>query len=179
MTTHTTHQQSESSGSELILRKPTALDGIRVNELVACSPPLDTNSIYCNLLQCSHFSNTAIAAELGGELVGFISGYQPPGKTETLFIWQLVVSSKARGRGLAKKMVEGLLNRPSLSHLRYIETTIGPDNDASWGVFRSLAKKWRAVTDEKVMFESQAHFHGKHDDEILFTIGPIERPLGA
>ena len=165
------------SASPLVLREPTAVDGIRVNELVAGSPPLDTNSIYCNLLQCSHFSNTAIVSELEGELVGFISGYQLPRKPETLFIWQLVVSPMARGRGLAKKMVEGLLNRPSLSHLRYIETTIGPDNDASWGVFRSLAKKWQAATDEKVLFESQAHFHGRHDDEVLFTIGPIERPL--
>ncbi len=175
MTTHNPSQQSASTTSELILRKPTAHDGIRVNDLVADSPPLDTNSIYCNLLQSTHFADTSIAAELDGELVGFVSGYQPPGKAETLFIWQLVVSSKARGRGLAKKMVEALLNRPSLSHLRYIETTIGPDNEASWGVFRSLAKKWQANTDEKVMFESQAHFRGKHDDEILFTIGPIDR----
>ena len=179
MTTHNPSQQSGPSAPELILRKPTALDGIRVNELVSNSPPLDTNSIYCNLLQCSHFSNTSIAAELDGELVGFISAYEPPGKSDTLFIWQLVVSSKARGRGLAKKMVEALLNRPSLSHLRYLETTIGPDNEASWGVFRSLAKKWQAPTDERVMFESQAHFRGKHDDEILFTLGPIERdPIG-
>lgn len=159
--------------ANLVLREPVSADGIRVNELVASSPPLDTNSIYCNLLQCSHFSNTSIAAELEGELVGFISGYQPPGKPETLFIWQLVVSSRARGRGLAKKMVEGLLARPTLHHIRYIETTIGPDNEASWGVFRSLAKKWGANTDESVLFESQAHFRGKHDDEILFTIGPI------
>lgn len=166
---------SEPPNTALVLREPTSTDGIRVHELVEQSPPLDTNSIYCNLLQCSHFAGTSIVAELDGELVGFISGYQPPNKPETLFIWQLVVSSRARGQGLAKKMVEGLLNRPSLSHTRYIETTIGPDNEASWGVFRSLAKKWGAATDERVLFESQAHFRGKHDDEILFTIGPILR----
>jgi L-2,4-diaminobutyric acid acetyltransferase len=173
MNTNETAPQAQDS--DLVLREPKPSDGIRVNELVESSPPLDTNSIYCNLLQCSHFSSTSIAAELDGELVGFISGYQPPGEPETLFIWQMVVSSKARGRGLAKKMVEGLLDRPALSHVRYIETTIGPDNDASWGVFRSLAKQWNAPTDERVLFESNEHFRGKHDDEILFTIGPISR----
>lgn len=172
---NTNSKASQSQDSDILLREPTSLDGIRVNELVENSPPLDTNSIYCNLLQCSHFASTSIAAELDGELVGFISGYQPPGKPETLFIWQMVVSSKARGRGLAKKMVQGLLDRPSLNHVRYIETTIGPDNEASWGVFRSLAKQWAAETKEDVLFESQAHFRGKHDDEILFTIGPIAR----
>lgn len=165
----------EPQNSTLVLREPLPADGIRVHELVEQSPPLDTNSIYCNLLQCTHFSSTSIVAEQDGELLGFISGYQPPGKPETLFIWQLVVSSRARGQGLAKKMVEGLLDRPGLSHIRYIETTIGPGNDASWGVFRSLAKRWGASTDERVLFESQAHFRGKHEDEILFTIGPIQR----
>lgn len=155
------------------LREPRASDGIRVNELVRNNPPLDPNSIYCNLLQCSHFSQTSIAAEVGDELVGFISGYQPPGKPETLFIWQMVVSPMARGCGLAKKMIESLVSRPSLSHVRFIETTIGPGNEASWGVFRSLAARWRATTNEGVLFESEAHFRGKHDDEILFTIGPL------
>lgn len=162
-----------ASESDIVLREPVSSDGIRVNDLVASSPPLDTNSTYCNLLQCSHFAGTSIAAELDGELVGFISGYQPPGKADTLFIWQLVVSSKARGRGLAKRMVEGLLARASLQTVKYLETTIGPDNDASWGVFRSLAKKWGAEIREEVLFSSADHFRGQHDDEILLTIGPI------
>jgi L-2,4-diaminobutyric acid acetyltransferase len=175
MNTNNQARSEEPTDSDLVLREPRSTDGIRVNELVESNPPLDTNSIYCNLLQCSHFSQTSIAAELDGELVGFISGYQPPGKPDTLFIWQMVVSPKARGRGLAKRMVEGLLDRPGLEQVRYIETTIGPDNEASWGVFRSLAKKWGTPTDEHVLFSSEAHFRGKHDDEILFTIGPIER----
>lgn len=157
----------------ILLREPTAYDAVQVNELVKNSPPLDPNSIYCNLLQCSHFSKTSIAAELDHELVGFVSGYQPPGKPETLFIWQMVVSPAARGRGLATKMLEGLISRPALAHVRFIETTIGPDNDASWAVFRSLAAKWSAATDERVVFGRDTHFRGQHDDEILFTIGPL------
>src|SRR5690606_9709400 len=59
------------------LRRPRATDGYALNQLVKRCPPLDTNSVYCNLLQCSDFSATGIAAEDSqGELVGFISGYR-------------------------------------------------------------------------------------------------------
>jgi len=91
------------------LRKPTPDDGFALNQLVATSPPLDPNSIYCNLLQCTHFSDTAIAAEANGELVGFVSGYIPPNKPTTLFVWQIVIAKTMRGQGLAKQMLAQLL----------------------------------------------------------------------
>src|SRR5690625_5758066 len=45
----------------LLFRKPSAKDGYPLHELVAASPPLDPNSAYCNLLQCTHFADTAVA----------------------------------------------------------------------------------------------------------------------
>src|SRR3546814_20531176 len=63
----------------VVLRRPTDGDGYNLHQLVARCQPLDTNSCYGNLLQCSDFADTAIAAENAqGELVGFISGYRPP-----------------------------------------------------------------------------------------------------
>ncbi|MFW9674712.1 hypothetical protein V3H45_25585, partial [Vibrio parahaemolyticus] len=73
----------------VMLRRPTDGDGYNLHQLVARCQPLDTNSVYCNLLQCSDFADTAIAAENAqGELVGFISGYRPPSRPDTLFVWQ-------------------------------------------------------------------------------------------
>ena len=72
----------------LSFRVPTASDGAALHQLVANCPPLDPNSFYCNLLQCSHFADTAVAVEYEGKLVGFISGYIPPGKPDTLFVWR-------------------------------------------------------------------------------------------
>lgn len=70
---------SEGSNTTAItLRTPVKDDGYRLHQLVAECPPLDPNSIYCNLLQCSHFAETGVAAEKEGDLVGFISGYIPP-----------------------------------------------------------------------------------------------------
>ena len=155
------------------LRKPNPEDGFALNQLVAASPPLDSNSVYCNLLQCTHFHDTAIAAEYEGELVGFVSAYIPPGKPDTLFIWQIVIAEAARGQGLAKKMLLQLLHNLSHKPPSFIETTITPGNQASWGLFQSLAKQLDTVLESRVFFARDQHFAGQHDDEHLLQIGPI------
>src|SRR5690606_17223851 len=83
-----------STPQAIVLRAPVAEDAADLHQLVADCPPLDPNSLYCNLLHCSHFSGTSVAAvrrdEQGKErLVGFISGYIPPGQPDTLFVWQV------------------------------------------------------------------------------------------
>src|SRR5690606_8989288 len=64
--------------TDVSLRKPDGEDGSKLHALVKRCKPLDENSLYCNLLQCTHFADTCVAAELDGELVGFISAYIPP-----------------------------------------------------------------------------------------------------
>lgn len=154
------------------LRRPTSDDGFALNQLVAASPPLDTNSVYCNLLQCTHFSDTAIAAEVDDQLVGFVSGYVLPNKPTTLFIWQIVIDKSMRGQGLAKQMLAQLLRNLG-SQVRFIETTITPDNQASWNLFRSLARDLKTELKSSVFYSRDRHFGGHHDDEHLLQIGPI------
>ncbi|MEO7170661.1 MAG: hypothetical protein ABIY39_09830, partial [Sphingomonas sp.] len=72
----------------LKFRLPRAGDGPRIAALIAASPPLDTNSTYCNLLQCSDFADTCIVAERGDAIVGWISAYRPPSAPDRLFVWQ-------------------------------------------------------------------------------------------
>ena len=71
--------------ANLTIRKPKAVDGAAVNELIAECKPLDENSVYCNLLQCSHFADTCVIAELDGQPAGFVSGYIVPENPERLF----------------------------------------------------------------------------------------------
>ena len=165
---------TEASSDNLEFRKPTADVGYLLNRLVAASPPLEPNSIYCNLLQCSHFADTAVAVFDGEDLVGFVSGYLEPNQPDTLFVWQVVIAEAARGKGLAKRMLRELLAREACSEVRYIETTITPDNDASWGLFRSLARELNTELNSKVHFERAVHFGGEHDDEHLLVIGPFQ-----
>lgn len=156
-------------------RKPLSEDGHWVADLVKRCPPLDTNSTYCNLLQCTHFADTCVTAEANGELVGFISGYQLPAQPDTLFVWQVAVDAKARGMGLASQMLSQLLARANLSDVRFIETTITAGNQASWALFRRLAKQLEAPLTESVMFDRDTHFNGAHDSEMLVRVGPIPR----
>lgn len=164
---------TDTPDDNLDFRRPTADVGYLLNKLVEASPPLDPNSIYCNLLQCSHFADTAVAVFDGDSLVGFVSGYVIPNKPDTLFVWQVVIAEAARGKGLAKRMLKDLLSREACAEVRYIETTITPDNEASWALFRSLARDLDTTLDSEVFFESKTHFGGEHDDEHLLVIGPF------
>lgn len=153
--------------------RPTSEDGYAVNRLIAECAPLDTNSVYCNLLQCSHFSQTSICAKNVGQLAGFTSGYRLPASPNTLFIWQVAVSQSFRGRGLATQMLHELLRSPDCQNVEYLETTITDSNDASWTLFLKLARHLSAATETSEMYESKKHFKGQHETEKLIRIGPL------
>lgn len=155
------------------LQAPAAEDGMAVFKLIESCPPLDTNSSYCNLLQCSHFAATSVAAKLDREVVGFISGYLIPERPDTLFIWQVAVGEKARGQGMAGKMILHLLERDASRHVKYIETTITPDNQASWALFKGAARKLNADITDTIGFDRDRHFNGQHETEMLVRIGPF------
>jgi L-2,4-diaminobutyric acid acetyltransferase len=167
------------ASSPIRLRAPAAQDGKRVWDLIAACPPLDRNSLYCNLLQCSDFAETCVLAEKDGEAVGWVSGYRPPADHDALFVWQVAVHESARGEGLAKKMIEEILSRPAARGVTKIKTTITPGNNASWSVFRSIAAGLAAPLASEAWFERETHFAGAHETEHLVTIGPFGAFSGA
>lgn len=158
------------AGDDITFRKPTKADGAQVWRLIADSKKLDENSMYCNLLQCDHFADTCILAELDGDIVGWISGYLPPDEEDTFFVWQVAVSEKARGRGIAKTMLMKLMRRAECAHVTRLQTTITKDNDASWALFRSFARACEAELSDAPHFREEEHFDGAHDTEHMVTI---------
>ena len=112
-------------------------------------------------------------AKDGDAVLGFVSGYRIPARPEVLFVWQVVVSSQARGQGLAGRLIEALLQSDSCRDVTHIETSITNDNEASWGLFKKLASKLNAPTSETVLFDKDAHFGGQHNTEMLLRIGPF------
>ncbi|MES0327960.1 MAG: diaminobutyrate acetyltransferase [Gammaproteobacteria bacterium] len=166
------------SQPQTVLRPPTPNDGASVFRLIGRCPPLDTNSMYCNLLQCTHFAGTSVAAvqtvNTNEELVGFISAYLIPEREDTLFIWQVAVDERARGIGLAGNMLKHILDRPQCNQITYLETTITESNKASWALFESLANKLGTTLEKSVMFDRDKHLAGEHDTELLARIGPFK-----
>jgi L-2,4-diaminobutyric acid acetyltransferase len=152
---------------------PTAADGSALNSLISNCPPLDGNSVYCNLLQCTHFADTSVAADAQGKLAGFISGYLVPSQPNTLFVWQVAIDPAFRGQGLATRMLNEILARPACAQIQYLETTITASNRASWSLFEGLARKLHAELDSMPHFDKSIHFNGKHESESLVRIGPI------
>lgn len=161
------------------IRPPRSSDGAAVWRLIRDTEALDDNSLYCNLLQCSHFSATCAVAEMQGEVVGWMSGYVPPDKPETLFVWQICVGEQARGRGLAKRLVADVLARPECDDVRHIECTITADNAASWALFEGMARQLDTRLSRRTHFSRDVHFDGLHDSEFQVTIGPFDKDAAA
>lgn len=161
------------------IEAPKSEDGAAVHDLIAACPPLDTNSLYMNLIQTTHFAETCALAREDGEVIGWVSGHIPPEEPEVFFLWQVAIGEKARGKRIPKRLVADIFSRPSCKDVRYLKTTITPDNEASWGLFKSLARWLDAPLQESPFFDEDKHFKGRHDSEILVTIGPFGRPAAS
>lgn len=174
------HQRAPKSGGiailaegRLELRAPTPTDGLAVHALIAACPPLDTNSAYCNLLQCTHFSQYGVVAKMDGELVGFVSAYPPPDQPDTVFVWQVAVASAARGQGLAHRMLIELLARDVCKAVRKLKTTITAQNSASRALFAGIAASLGTELAETPWLLEREHLPAGHPTEHLITIGPF------
>jgi L-2,4-diaminobutyric acid acetyltransferase len=164
---------AQESAEKLVLRKPQASDGPRVSQLVASSPPLDFNSAYCHLLQCTDFAETCVLAERDGAVLGWISAYRPPATPEHLFVWQVAVATEARGEGLAGKMLDELVARPAAAGATILTATVTQENAASWRLFEAFARRHSARLERSVRFDKERHFAGAHDTEWEARISPL------
>lgn len=164
------HPRDLAQATKPSLRMPSAEDGAAIWELVQACKPLDENSMYCNLIQCDHFADTCVVAERKGEVIGWVSAYVMPKDPETLFVWQVAVSEKARGLGLGTKMLQEILNREVCDDVTRVQTTITADNDASWALFRKFSKITGARLDAQAYYTQALHFQNRHKTEHMVTI---------
>ncbi|MCL7423146.1 MAG: diaminobutyrate acetyltransferase [Methylobacter sp.] len=148
-------------------------DGPSMQALVEASPPLDNNSRYCYLLLCEYFADTCAVVEADGEILAFVTAYVPPGKPDTLAVWQVAVASSLRGQGVARQLIDHVLRRPGLEHIRFVEATVNPSNDASRALFASLAKACETTMSEACIFPKTL-FPSGHEQENLLRVGPFQ-----
>lgn len=167
--------------STAVVRAPVAEDGADVHDLIAACPPLDQNSLYANLLQCTDFADACAIArdEARGDAVGWISGYRPPSEPDVYFLWQVAVHESVRGQRLPRRLLTDILDRPAQRGVRFIKTTITPDNEASWALFQGLSDWLDAPLKSRPLFDRARHFKGRHDSEIEVRIGPFDWPAEA
>ena len=178
-TSITTDRSPATEPADLQISSPTAEDAAEIHALIASCPPLDQNSLYANLIQCTHFARHCAIARSNGRVVGWISGHRPPQHQNTYFLWQVAVHRDMRGKELARHMLASILSRPEQSGTTRIETSITRSNEASWALFSSLSRWLKAPMRSAPWFDRERHLAGQHASEHLVMIGPITAPSSA
>jgi diaminobutyrate acetyltransferase len=153
-------------------RSPTVEDGAALWRIAAESKVLDVNSSYAYLLWCRDFARSSVVAIVDGETVGFVTGYIRPDQPDTLMVWQVAVDSEHRGRRLATRMLDHLVERLVDESVAWLETTVTPDNQASARLFASFAAARDAELTREPVFVAGL-FPDDHEPEILFRIGSL------
>ena len=164
---------SNANKAVLRIRIPRAEEAPAIFRLIEECPPLDPNSRYCNLLQCTHFAETCVVAERGGTLAGWISAYRVPAAPHELFVWQVAVAPWARGTGVAARMLDVLMARPACRDITRLSASITDGNAPSRALFASFARRCGVPMSERPWFERDRHFDGSHETEHLLSIGPL------
>lgn len=159
------------SAEQVDFRPPTLEDGGAMWRMARDSQTLDLNTSYAYLLWARDFASSSVVATVDGEYAGFISGYVRPDEPTTLMIWQVATNEAFRGRGIARRMLDAIVDRHQ-GALRTMETTITEDNAASIALFTAFAKGRRASVERTPLFTT-ALFPDGHDTEHLFRIGPL------
>lgn len=149
-------------------------DGPALWALARDSRALDLNPPYVYLMACRNFADTSVVATVDGEPVGYVIAYRPGPRPDAVFVWQVTVGVKARNMGLGRRMLEAVLATEGCRGVRYLEATVTPSNEASWKLFRSLARSVDAAFAEQPCFAPE-HFpdDAPHEEERLVRIGPI------
>jgi L-2,4-diaminobutyric acid acetyltransferase len=165
------------AGAARIIRPPTLRDGVAVHDLIRSCPPLDINSLYCNLLQCTHFASTcaiAIDGVDGESVLGWLSAHRPPTDPETLFVWQVAVAPAARRTGLAHALLDDILAREACRGVVRVGASVTATNVASLGFFESFARRWGSHVELAPWLDESEAFGSRHDSEWSIRIDEIQ-----
>lgn len=156
-----------------LVQEPEVQHGTEMWRLACDSDALDVNSSYAYLVLCRDFRQTSRVAIVHGEVAGFVTGYIPTERDDTLFVWQIAVDDRYRGLGLASRMLDDLADAlVETRGIRMVETTITDDNAASRRLFESFAERWNDAAVDRVPLFTPDHFPDDHHTEYLYTIGP-------
>ena len=132
---------------------------------------LDVNSVYAYVLWCHDFPSTSVVAEVDGELAGFVTGYRRPAAPSVLMVWQVAVDDRLRGRGVAARMLNHLLDGVAPGGASRLHTTISPDNTASQALFAAVAKQRGLTLSRRPLFAATDLGDG-HEPEDLYILEP-------
>jgi len=168
---HATSVSDPGSDTEVI-RPPRTADGAAMWRIARDSGTLDLNSSYAYLLWARDFAATTRVFEVDGEIGGYVTGFRRPEQPDCLFVWQVAVDERLRGRGAAGRLLDAVVTAQG-ERVRWVETTITDDNTASQRLFQAFARRHGAVLAVEPLFTGDG-FPDGHDAEPLYRIGEFD-----
>lgn len=171
-------QDARPASDRVRFRGAAPEDGAALHQLVDRGGVLELNTAYSYVLMCDHFASTTVVAEHDGDVVGFVTAYRPPSHPDTVFVWQIGVDPRMRGRGVARGILQALVRRPACRGVRYLEATVTPSNTASRRLFQSFARHQAAPFEWSDGYPGAAFGEG-HEPEDLIRIGPFTAGASA
>ena len=156
------------------IRAPSHDEGALLWEIARDAGNLDLNSPYAYMMTCRNFQSTCAIAEIYGMPAGFVMAHRPAARPHTMFVWQIAVLPEFRGFGIAKRLLDSILERDANVGVRSVEATVTPSNTASAALFTAFAAARNAKLDVRTGFTAddfpEEH---RHEAERLFVISPI------
>lgn len=161
-----------ASSAALQIRPPQRGDGAAMWTLARDGGELDLNSSYAYVLMARDFAVTCRVALSEGEVVGFLLGFRPPERPGSVFVWQVAVRGDQRGRSVAKRMLNDLVD--TLEDVDTVEATVEESNAASRALFASFARSRGADLNwsEGIL---ASDFPDGHNGEPQLRISPLTR----
>ncbi len=120
-----------------------------------------------------YFADTCVVAEKEEDIVGFASAFMQPQAADTIFLWQIAVDESQRGEGLAGDLLKEIIKRDECQHVRFLETTITPSNEASQALFTKLADELDTRIQVVNSFSKKLFPDDDQEVERLYRIGPF------
>jgi len=122
------------------------------------------------IICCHHAKTSLIATNENGKIVGFVSGYLLPERTDTLFVWEVSAHKEYRSYRIGPNMLQELCRRVRPT---FIEATINPTNAPSKRCFKQLAEIYKTKYTTSLLFPASSFKPQVHEDELLYHIGSI------
>ena len=158
---------------EISIRQPEIEDGKQIWSLIKHSGNLDLNSEYCYFMLSDIFGKQcALACSEENEILGYASCLPRPTSPKVLFVWQICVDEKAQKHGIAKKLLNFIIQNQE-AKVDEIQATISGSNIPSQTLFKSLAKDYKAKINKEIYIQAQ-NFSNGHESEFIYKIEKLK-----
>lgn len=135
-----------------------------VLNLMRSSNNIDHHTEY-TLWQIAHFDpDLFFIALVDNRMVGYLFGRSTK---ESVFLWQMAVDKKNRGKGIGKKLVLALINSANKNKFSSIITTVTPDNLSSKATIFSAVKSCGLSINT---VGTTSNFGGAMKKEVIYEI---------